>query len=78
MNVKFLNPFVEAASEVLQAECNIKVTRGNLTLHKSALTTDDVTVQSCGAGSRCCSLQPVGIHKHFLGVTCDGASIFGI
>ncbi|MFZ5808892.1 MAG: chemotaxis protein CheX [Chloroflexota bacterium] len=44
MNVKFLNPFVEAASEVLQAECNIKITRGNLTLHKSALTTEDVTV----------------------------------
>lgn len=44
MNVKFLNPFVEAASEVLQAECGVHVSRGNLTLHKSALTTDDVTV----------------------------------
>ncbi len=44
MNVKFLNPFVEAASEVLQAECGVEVSRGNLTLHKSALTTDDVTV----------------------------------
>ena len=44
MNVKFLNPFVEAASEVLEAECSVKVTRGNLTLHKSSLTTDDVTV----------------------------------
>ncbi|MGB9592027.1 MAG: chemotaxis protein CheX [Candidatus Kryptoniota bacterium] len=44
MNVKFLNPFVEAASEVLEAECSVKVSRGNLTLHKSALTTDDVTV----------------------------------
>ncbi len=44
MNVKFLNPFVEAASEVLETECAVKVMRGNLTLHKSALTTDDVTV----------------------------------
>ncbi len=44
MNVKFLNPFVEAASEVLKAECGVDVSRGNLTLHKSALTTDDVTV----------------------------------
>jgi chemotaxis protein CheX len=44
MNVKFLNPFVDAASDVLKAECGIEVTRGNLTLQKSALTTEDVTV----------------------------------
>jgi chemotaxis protein CheX len=44
MNVKFLNPFVEAASEVLQSECQMTVQRGNLTLYKSAMTTDDVTV----------------------------------
>jgi chemotaxis protein CheX len=44
MNVKFLNPFVEAAVEVLQAECQISVQRGNLSLQKSALTTDDITV----------------------------------
>jgi chemotaxis protein CheX len=44
MNVKFLNPFVEAANEVLQAEVGLTVTRGNLTLNKSALTADEVTV----------------------------------
>ncbi len=43
-NVKFMNPFVEAAGEVLQAEVGITVTRGNLMLEKSALTSDDVTV----------------------------------
>jgi chemotaxis protein CheX len=44
MNVKFLNPFVDAASEVLMAEAQATVTRGNLTMQKSSLTTDDITV----------------------------------
>jgi chemotaxis protein CheX len=44
MNVKFLNPFVDAASEVLESECKISVKRGSLSLQKSSLTTDDVTV----------------------------------
>jgi chemotaxis protein CheX len=44
MNVKFLNPFLDAASEVLHAEVNVNVTKGNLTLQKSALTTNDVSV----------------------------------
>lgn len=44
MNVKFLNPFVEAANEVLNAEVGVKLTRGALTLQKSALTSDEVTV----------------------------------
>jgi chemotaxis protein CheX len=44
MNVKFLNPFVEAASEVLQAEVGLGLGRGPLSLHKSALTSDEVTV----------------------------------
>jgi chemotaxis protein CheX len=44
MNVKFLNPFVEAANEVLSAEVGVKLTRGQLTLQKSALTSDEVTV----------------------------------
>lgn len=43
-NVKFMNPFVEAASEVLQAEVNTTVKRGNLSLQKSALTSNDITV----------------------------------
>lgn len=44
MNVKFLNPFVEAAAEVLKVEANATVERGSLSLAKSALTTDDITV----------------------------------
>jgi chemotaxis protein CheX len=44
MNVKFLNPFVEAATEVLQVECQLNATHGNLSLQKSALTTDEITV----------------------------------
>lgn len=44
MNVKFMNPFVDAVIEVLKAECNINVTRGTLALQKTSMTTDDVTV----------------------------------
>ena len=44
MNVKFLNPFVESAFEVLAAEANIKLTRGDLSLDKQPYLTDDVTV----------------------------------
>jgi chemotaxis protein CheX len=44
MNVKFMNPFVDAANEVLEAEAGLTATRGTLSLQKSALTTDDVTV----------------------------------
>ena len=44
MNVKFLNPFVEAAYEVLQVETGIKMARGELTLDKAPYATDEVTV----------------------------------
>ena len=44
MNVKFMNPFIDAANEVLKVELDVSVTRGNLSMQKSALTTDDVTV----------------------------------
>ncbi len=44
MDVKLLNPFIEAAVEVLKAEVDATITRGALSLHKSALTTDDITV----------------------------------
>lgn len=44
MNVKILNPFLEAAAEVLKAEIGISPVRGALSLQKSALTTDNVTV----------------------------------
>ncbi len=43
-NVKFLNPFVEAASEVLQAEVQSSIRKGTLSLHKSSFTGNDVTV----------------------------------
>ena len=44
MNVKFLNPFVDAAAEVLKAEAKVNIIKGTLTLQKSALTADEVTV----------------------------------
>lgn len=44
MNVKFLNPFVEAAHEVLRAETGVAVSRGDLALDKHPYVTDDVTV----------------------------------
>ncbi len=39
-----LNSFIEAAAEVLKAECQLSVRTGKLSLEKSALATDDVTV----------------------------------
>ncbi len=44
MNVKFLNPFVEAAHEVLSIEMHETVQRGDLRLESGSYTTDDVTV----------------------------------
>ena len=44
MNVKFLNPFVEAAHDVLSAEVGITPARGTVSLQQSALTADEVTV----------------------------------
>jgi chemotaxis protein CheX len=44
MNVKFLLPFVEAAYEVLLAETNTELHRGELSLDKAAYQTDDITV----------------------------------
>lgn len=44
MNVKFLNPFVESALEVLQVETGYKVSRGEIRLDKEPYVTDDVTV----------------------------------
>ncbi|MCI0519184.1 MAG: chemotaxis protein CheX [Chloroflexi bacterium] len=44
MNVKFLNPFVDAAFEVLQVETNVNMTRGALGLEKEPYISDDVTV----------------------------------
>ena len=44
MNVRFLNPFVEAAFEVLQADANVRMERGQIGLEKETYVTDDVTV----------------------------------
>lgn len=44
MNVQFLNPFVEAAFTVLEAEVGVKAKRGDLSLQRSASTADDITV----------------------------------
>src|SRR6266852_1586858 len=43
MKVEFVNPFLEAASEVLEAELGGEALRGTLRLHKTAVTTDEVT-----------------------------------
>lgn len=44
MNVKFLNPFVDAAVEVILVETSIKLDRGELSLEKEPYITDDVVV----------------------------------
>lgn len=44
MNVKFLNPFVEAAYEVLRVETGQEIVRGELSLENGAYVTDDATV----------------------------------
>ena len=44
MNVKFLNPFVDAAFEVLLAETALQMKRGDLRLEKEPYLTEDVTV----------------------------------
>lgn len=44
MNVKFLNPFLDAAFEVLQADAQVVVTRGDLALEKQPYVTEEVTV----------------------------------
>jgi chemotaxis protein CheX len=44
MDVKLLNPFIQAVVEVLKAEVGADITRGEISLQKSSLTSDDVTV----------------------------------
>jgi chemotaxis protein CheX len=43
MKVEFVNPFVQAATEVLEAELRGEAKRGTLRLAKTAVTTDEVT-----------------------------------
>ncbi len=51
MNVKFLNPFIEAAFEVLKAEAGILAERGSLGLQQNEYRTDDITVILALVGS---------------------------
>jgi chemotaxis protein CheX len=44
MNVKFLNPFVDATVEVVKVETSITMQRGELSLEKEPYITDDVMV----------------------------------
>lgn len=44
MNVKFLNPFIDAVFEVLNAETSLQVERGTLALENDPFVTPDVTV----------------------------------
>lgn len=44
MDAKLLNPFIQAAVEVLNAEVGATLSRGAISLQKSALTSDDITV----------------------------------
>ncbi len=44
MDAKLLNPFIQAAVEVLEAEVGATIARGEISLQKSSLTSDDVTV----------------------------------
>jgi chemotaxis protein CheX len=43
VKVEFVNPFIQAATEVLESELGGESQRGELRLHKSAVTTDEVT-----------------------------------
>jgi chemotaxis protein CheX len=43
MKVEFVNPFIQAAREVLESELGAEAKRGNLRLQKSAFTTDEIT-----------------------------------
>jgi CheY-specific phosphatase CheX len=44
VNVKFLNPFLEAIYEVLKSETGMEASKGDLQLEKGPYTTDDITV----------------------------------
>lgn len=44
LKASFVNPFVKAASEVLQAECRLTARRGQLRMATSKATSNEVTV----------------------------------
>jgi chemotaxis protein CheX len=43
MRAEFINPFLQAATEVLESELGSKPSRGSVGLQRSAYTSDDVT-----------------------------------
>jgi chemotaxis protein CheX len=43
VKVEFVNPFIQAAREVLESELGGETARGELRLQKSAFTTDEIT-----------------------------------
>jgi chemotaxis protein CheX len=43
MRAEFINPFLQAATEVLESELGSPPTRGNIGLQRSAYTSDEVT-----------------------------------
>jgi chemotaxis protein CheX len=47
---KFLNPFIDAANEVLMAETDISVKRGDITHLKSSFTSSEVSILLCLVG----------------------------
>jgi chemotaxis protein CheX len=51
VKVEFVNPFVQAAREVLESELGGETERGDLRVHKSAFTTDEVTALLCVTGT---------------------------
>jgi chemotaxis protein CheX len=51
MRAEFVNPFLQAASEVLAAELGSEPTRGEIGLQRSAYTTEDVTAVVHVSGS---------------------------
>jgi chemotaxis protein CheX len=51
MRAEFVNPFLQAASEVLESELGSEPTRGAIGLKRSAYTTEEVTAVSEVSGS---------------------------
>ena len=43
MKVEIINPFIQAASEVLESELGAEAQRGALHVRKSAFTTNEIT-----------------------------------
>lgn len=44
MDVRFMNPFISAASEILEKEVQVRAVKGSISLQKSAYTTEEITI----------------------------------